>query len=111
MKIATAQFENRSGDKQYNLSVIEKLCRQASEAGADVVAFHECSVTGYSFARHLSRDQLLDRVWGNERTVTPRSVDVYIRRIREKIETAPQNPSFVQTVHGVGYRFMSSEED
>jgi predicted amidohydrolase len=35
MKIATAQFENRSGDKQYNLSVIEKLCRQASEAGAD----------------------------------------------------------------------------
>lgn len=60
MKIATAQFENRSGDKQYNLSVIEKLCRQASEAGADVVAFHECSVTGYSFARHLSRDQLLE---------------------------------------------------
>src|SRR5436190_12393276 len=60
MKIATAQFENRSGDKQYNLSVIEKLCRQASEAGAEVVAFHECSVTGYSFARHLSRDQMLE---------------------------------------------------
>src|SRR4030095_8819754 len=51
----------------------------------------------------FSRDQLLDRVWGNDRSVTPRSVDVYIRRIREKIELAPANPSYVQTVHGVGY--------
>ena len=56
----------------------------------------------------FSRNQLLDNVWGNDRTVTPRSVDVYIRRIREKIETRPQDPSFVQTVHGVGYRFSST---
>jgi two-component system, OmpR family, alkaline phosphatase synthesis response regulator PhoP len=56
----------------------------------------------------FSRNQLLDNVWGNDRTVTPRSVDVYIRRIREKIETRPQDPAFVQTVHGVGYRFSST---
>lgn len=60
IKIATAQFENKSGDKVYNLSVIEKLAAQASRAGADVIAFHECSVTGYTFARNLSRDQMLD---------------------------------------------------
>jgi predicted amidohydrolase len=60
IKIATAQFENKSGDKSYNLSVIEKLAAQASAAGADVVAFHECSVTGYTFARNLSKDQMLD---------------------------------------------------
>ena len=48
--------------------------------------------------------QLLDSVWGNDRSVTQRSVDVYIRRIREKIEAAPQNPAYVQTVHGVGYK-------
>ncbi|MEX6686150.1 nitrilase family protein [Danxiaibacter flavus] len=60
VKIATAQFENRSGDKSYNLSVIEKLAAQASSAGADVIAFHECSVTGYTFARNLSKDQMLD---------------------------------------------------
>jgi two-component system, OmpR family, alkaline phosphatase synthesis response regulator PhoP len=53
----------------------------------------------------FSRDHLLDRVWGNDRSVTPRSVDVYIRRVREKIEHQPQHPSYVQTVHGVGYRF------
>ena len=60
IKIATAQFENKSGDKSYNLSVIEKLAAQASAAGADVIAFHECSVTGYTFARNLSKDQMLD---------------------------------------------------
>jgi two-component system phosphate regulon response regulator PhoB len=53
----------------------------------------------------FSRDHLLDRVWGNDRSVTPRSVDVYIRRVREKIEPQPQTPVYVQTVHGVGYRF------
>lgn len=60
LKIATAQFENKSGDKNYNLSVIEKLSQKASSEGCDVIAFHECSVTGYTFARHLSKEQLLD---------------------------------------------------
>jgi len=60
IKIATAQFENRSGDKTYNLSVIDRLSKKAAEQGADAIAFHECSVTGYSFARKLSRDQLLE---------------------------------------------------
>lgn len=60
IKIATAQFENKGSDKNYNLSVIEKLAGQAVAAGADIIAFHECSVTGYSFARHLSKEQLLD---------------------------------------------------
>ena len=60
IKVATAQFESRSGDKEYNLSVIEKLTAGASAGGAQVIAFHECSVTGYTFARHLSREQLQD---------------------------------------------------
>ena len=60
LKISTAQFEHRSGDKTYNLSVIEKLCEGASREGAEVIAFHECSVTGYTFARHLSKEQMLE---------------------------------------------------
>lgn len=60
LKIATAQFENRSGDKDYNLSIIKQLSAGAAARGADVIAFHECSVTGYSFARHLNKAQMLD---------------------------------------------------
>ncbi|MFH0757500.1 MAG: nitrilase family protein [Bacteroidota bacterium] len=59
LKISTAQFENRSGDKTYNLSVIEDLAQKASREGSDIIAFHECSVSGYTFARHLSREQML----------------------------------------------------
>jgi predicted amidohydrolase len=60
LKIATAQFENSSGDKDYNLAIIKQLAARAVEQGADVIAFHECSITGYSFARHLSKTQMLD---------------------------------------------------
>lgn len=58
--IATAQFENRSGDKEYNLSVIDSLAQKASQEHAQAIAFHECSITGYTFARHLSREEMLD---------------------------------------------------
>ena len=60
IKISTAQFENRSGDKTYNLSVIETLSQKASGEGSHIIAFHECSVTGYTFARNLSKEQMLD---------------------------------------------------
>ncbi len=55
--------------------------------------------------RVFTRDQLLDSVWSDTRYVTQRSVDVYVRRIREKIEPDPQNPRYLKTAHGVGYRF------
>ncbi|MGX5818814.1 nitrilase family protein [Chitinophaga lutea] len=60
IQIATAQFENRSGDKRHNLSVIHTLAARAAADGADVIAFHECSITGYTFARHLDKEQMLD---------------------------------------------------
>src|SRR6185437_3710276 len=60
LKISTAQFEHKSGDKQYNLSVIEKLSEEAAEKGSDIISFHECSITGYTFARHLTKEQMLD---------------------------------------------------
>lgn len=60
IKISTAQFEHKSGDKAYNLSVIERLATKAAQEGSDVIAFHECSVTGYTFARKLSKEQMLE---------------------------------------------------
>ena len=60
-------------------------------------------------ARHpgrvFTRDQLLDAVWRDTHYVTPRSVDVYVRRIREKIEANPDEPRHLKTVRGAGYRF------
>jgi predicted amidohydrolase len=60
IKIATAQFENKSGDKEYNLQIIESMAAKAASEGAQAIAFHECSVTGYTFARHLSKEQMLE---------------------------------------------------
>ncbi|QJB35153.1 nitrilase family protein [Chitinophaga oryzae] len=60
LKVATAQFENKSGDKAYNLGQINDLAAKAAADGAQAIAFHECSVTGYTFARHLSKEQMLD---------------------------------------------------
>lgn len=59
LKIAAAQFENRSGDKEYNLCVIRRLSKQAAEKGSRVIAFHECCITGYTLAQRLSREELL----------------------------------------------------
>ena len=55
--------------------------------------------------RVFTREQLLDAVWRDTSYVTLRSVDVYVRRIREKIEQDAENPRYLRTVRGVGYRF------
>jgi phosphate regulon transcriptional regulator PhoB len=55
--------------------------------------------------RVLSRDQLLDRVWGGETFVTPRTVDVHIRRLRKAIEKDDRHPRWILTLRGVGYKF------
>lgn len=59
IKISSAQFEHKNADKNYNLSVIEELTKKAAAEGSQVIAFHECSITGYTFARHLSKEQML----------------------------------------------------
>jgi two-component system phosphate regulon response regulator PhoB len=55
--------------------------------------------------RAYSRDQLLESVWGEMRNVTPRTVDVHVRRLREQIEEHAENPRRLTTVRGFGYRF------
>jgi DNA-binding response OmpR family regulator len=55
--------------------------------------------------RAYSRDQLLEAVWGEQRFVTPRTVDVHVRRLREQIEEQPDAPRYLTTVRGYGYRF------
>ncbi len=56
----------------------------------------------------FSREQLLDAVWGHDRAVTDRTVDVYILRLRQKIEADPANPALIRSVRGFGYSFNIS---
>ncbi len=60
LSITTAQFEHKSRNKDYNLEIIETLTGQAAKNGADAIAFHECSISGYSFTRNLSKEQMLE---------------------------------------------------
>lgn len=55
--------------------------------------------------RVFTRDQILDAVWKETTFVSPRSVDVYVRKLREKIEDDPERPRYLKTVRGTGYRF------
>ena len=55
--------------------------------------------------RVYSRTQLLDAVWGSSDYREPRTVDVHVRHLREKLEVEPSEPRYLQTVRGVGYRF------
>ena len=65
------------------------------------------------FLRHpgrvFSRAQLLDQVWGQDRFVEPRTVDVHIRRLREKVEDDPRQPGLILTVRGLGYKCREDE--
>ena len=54
----------------------------------------------------LSRDRLLEDVWGYDRFPTTRTVDAHIVRLRQKVEPKPEEPRFILTVHGTGYKFV-----
>jgi predicted amidohydrolase len=58
IRIAAAQFEARDRDKQYNLLRIEALARKAVAQGAEIVSFHECCISGYTFLQELTRGEL-----------------------------------------------------
>jgi two-component system alkaline phosphatase synthesis response regulator PhoP len=53
----------------------------------------------------LSRDELLNEVWGYQAMPSTRTVDVHVAWLRQKIEPNPKRPQYIQTVHGIGYRF------
>jgi two-component system alkaline phosphatase synthesis response regulator PhoP len=59
--------------------------------------------------RVMTRDFLLDKIWGYEYIGETRTVDVHIRHLRKKVEDDDKNPKFVETIRGVGYRFNCGE--
>lgn len=111
VKAVLRRFERPSGPQtiQFEEIEIDAAAMQLKVRGQlTTTTATEFRLLDY-LARHpgrvFSRDHLLDAVWGDARFVTPRSVDVYVRRIREKIEIDPENPRYLKTVRGAGYRF------
>ena len=88
---------------------IDPLKRAVTVAGEPVeltfVEYELLLAMAASPGRVWSRDQLLGQVWGGSDYRDPRTVDVHIRHLREKIEEEPGSPEYLLTVRGVGYRF------
>jgi DNA-binding response OmpR family regulator len=75
------------------------------EIGVTYVEFEILGALARSPGRVLTRETLLEHVWGDSEYRDPRTVDVHIRHLREKLEQEPKQPEFLFTVRGVGYRF------
>jgi len=82
---------------------------RASDAQLTYVEFEILSALARSPGRVFTRDMLLARIWGDSAYRDPRTIDVHIRHLREKIESDPKDPEYLFTVRGVGYRFRDSE--
>jgi DNA-binding response OmpR family regulator len=79
------------------------------EAPLTFVEFEILSALARAPGRVFTRDMLLARVWGDSAYRDPRTIDVHIRHLREKIERDPKAPEYLFTVRGVGYRFRDTE--
>jgi DNA-binding response OmpR family regulator len=85
------------------------VLREGEPVATTFVEFEILTALARSPGRVFTRDMLLARVWGDSAYRDPRTIDVHIRHLREKIETDPKEPEFLFTVRGVGYRFRDEE--
>ncbi len=92
------------GDCRLDLSA-HKVFRGQDELPLTTTEFRLLAFLVRHPGRALTRDQILDGVWGNNISVTDRSVDRFITTLRAKIERDPHNPSCIQTIRDIGYRF------
>ena len=100
-----AREQYQFGDMVINFAALE-----ATKAGAFVnLTQREFRLLKY-FIEHrgevVTRDQLLDAVWGYDRFPLSRTVDMHIAKLRQKIESLPSHPTWLITVHGSGYKFV-----
>jgi DNA-binding response OmpR family regulator len=82
---------------------------RGEEAQLTFVEFEIVSALARAPGRVFTRDMLLARIWGDSAYRDPRTIDVHIRHLREKIERDPKDPEYLFTVRGVGYRFRDTD--
>ena len=81
---------------------------RGNEVKTTFVEFELLLAMASSPGRVFTRDMLLERIWGDSSYRDPRTIDVHIRHLREKIEPDAKNPEYLLTVRGVGYRFKDT---
>ena len=86
------------------------VVRDGETIATTFVEFEILTALARTPGRVFTRDMLLARVWGDSAYRDPRTIDVHIRHLREKIEADPKEPEYLFTVRGVGYRFRDEEE-
>ena len=86
------------------------VTRHGDNVATTFVEFEILTALARSPGRVFTRDMLLARVWGDSAYRDPRTIDVHIRHLREKIEVDPKEPEYLFTVRGVGYRFRDDED-
>jgi DNA-binding response OmpR family regulator len=82
---------------------------RGDEVELTFVEFEILSALAHAPGRVFTRDMLLANVWGDSAYRDPRTIDVHIRHLREKVERDPKDPEYLFTVRGVGYRFRDTE--
>jgi DNA-binding response OmpR family regulator len=87
-----------------------KVTIRGEDASLTYVEFELLAALARSPGRVFDRETLLERIWGDSAYRDPRTVDVHVRHLREKLELDPRNPEYLFTVRGVGYRFREEEE-
>jgi DNA-binding response OmpR family regulator len=95
------------GDCSLDLTA-HKLFKKGSEVALTAKEFRLLQFFAKRPGRALTRDQILDAVWGNEIIVNDRSVDRCVTTLRAKIEMDPHHPVYIQTIRDIGYRFETS---
>jgi DNA-binding response OmpR family regulator len=104
-----AQFEEPidAGELQIDFEKRSVIVR-GEPARLTYVEFEILAALARAPGRVFSRTMLLERVWGDAAYRDPRTIDVHIRHLREKLEAEPKTPELILTVRGVGYRFRDS---
>ncbi len=96
----------RHGDIEINLDAITLQVR-GRRVETTTTEFLLLQLLMQSPGRVIPRERLLESVWGRDRNVDPRSVDVYMSRLRDKIEGESGTPRYLKTVRGIGYYFRA----
>lgn len=110
LRRTSQQNENKSGIVTIGRLQIDFRSYTASSDDTEVlISLKEAELLNVLYVnmnKNVSRDEILDKVWGENMHITSRTIDNFIVKLRQKIESDPKNPRIILTVHGIGYKLV-----